>query len=182
MKDRILILGIGNSGRADDGLGWKFLEAIPTDLPNMDVEHRFQLQIEDAHLINEYSTVIFVDASREPYPEGFLLSPCEPVAMQNSFTTHKLEPSSVLWLCRELYGYAPRANVLAISGSTWDLHEGLSLQAELNLRKAISFFQTSANWKWLVGARKTTEIACTATQAYPPQSGTGVPGSKSSSI
>lgn len=152
MKDKILILGIGNSARADDGLGWKFLEAIPQDLPGLDVEHRFQLQIEDAHLINEYSKVIFVDASREPNSEGFLLSPCEPAAMQNSFTTHKLEPSSVLWLCRELYGYAPRADVLAISGSTWDLREGLSTHAEANLRKAISFFHKSANWKWLVGA------------------------------
>ena len=150
MKDKILVIGIGNSARADDGLGWKFLETIPASLANVDVEHRFQLQIEDAHLINDYARVIFVDASREPHPEGFLLAPCEPAAMQNSFTTHKLEPASVLWLCRELYGHAPLAEVLAISGTTWELHEGLSAEAEANLRKAISFFHKSANWRWLV--------------------------------
>ena len=44
---RRLIIGIGNSGRADDGLGWAYLDAIASlDLEEIDTEYKYQLQIE----------------------------------------------------------------------------------------------------------------------------------------
>ena len=62
---RILLIGIGNSGRGDDGLGWKFTELVERSGYNFfDCEYRYQLQIEDTVLISKYDTVLFVDASQ----------------------------------------------------------------------------------------------------------------------
>ena len=58
----ILIIGIGNSGRSDDGLGWLMLDTIENKFSNVDVLYRYQLQIEDAEILSHYPTVIFVDA------------------------------------------------------------------------------------------------------------------------
>ena len=65
-KSGILIIGIGNSGRNDDGLGWKFVDiASQTMRGYFDVEYRYQLQIEDAELVSKYNKVIFADATQE---------------------------------------------------------------------------------------------------------------------
>jgi Ni,Fe-hydrogenase maturation factor len=63
---RTLLIGIGNSGRADDGLGWAFLDEVEKTLPkNYDLEYRYQLQVEDAELISHYNTVFFIDAHKK---------------------------------------------------------------------------------------------------------------------
>ncbi|HPW63523.1 MAG TPA: hypothetical protein PLJ13_14595, partial [Cyclobacteriaceae bacterium] len=53
---RILMIGIGNNGRSDDALGWNFVDEFSNREDLFDIEHRYQLQIEDALLITEYKT------------------------------------------------------------------------------------------------------------------------------
>ena len=43
---KILLLGIGNNGRSDDALGWKFVEEFTSRQELFDVEYRYQLQVE----------------------------------------------------------------------------------------------------------------------------------------
>lgn len=140
---KILLLGIGNSGRGDDGLGWSFVEAIGDGTHHwLDYEFRYQLQVEDADLIAGYDTVIFVDASQEELKEGFEIRPC--AATNNcSFTTHALEPGGVVYLANTLYGKFPEAYTLAISGTSWELEIGLSQKAVDNLNAALCFFKRS---------------------------------------
>ncbi|PSR08953.1 MAG: Ni/Fe hydrogenase, partial [Bacteroidetes bacterium] len=69
MATRQLLLGIGNSGRADDGLGWAFAEAFSDQADLFEVELRYQLQIEDALLISTYQRVVIVDASVTVYDQ-----------------------------------------------------------------------------------------------------------------
>ena len=57
--DKIIIIGVGNSGRQDDGLGWAFLDEIKRKFPGIKIEYKYQLQIEDADLISSYDTVFF---------------------------------------------------------------------------------------------------------------------------
>ena len=45
---KTIILGIGNNGRQDDGLGWAFLDFLEEQNTTIDLEYRYQLQIEDA--------------------------------------------------------------------------------------------------------------------------------------
>ena len=136
-----LLIGIGNTARADDGLGWAFLEAIREGGHfNGELALRYQLQVEDADMIRDYETVIFVDALHKPVEAGFYWKPCLPVATFG-FSTHALDPESVIALCQELYGEAPEAYTLGITGHKWELEEGLSPEALKNLEGALRFFE-----------------------------------------
>ncbi len=139
-SDKIIILGIGNNGRQDDGLGWMFLDFLEEQNSDIDIEYRYQLQIEDADLISNYDTVIFVDATKEETEEGFYLEPCHP-SEKYSFSTHALEPETVLYLSDKLYNHNPDASIFAIQGYEWELQIGLSKKASKNLDKAINYFK-----------------------------------------
>jgi len=135
----VLVFGIGNSGRGDDGLGWAFLDRVRT-LPGFaaQAEYRYQLQVEDALLASRFERVVFVDASRDELPRGFRWTPCAARAAAE-FTTHALTPSAVLHYCRTLYDAAPGADLLELQGYRWALGEGLSGAAADNLAAALVF-------------------------------------------
>lgn len=136
-----LLIGIGNSARRDDGLGWAFLDAIRDDGQFAgEITYRYQLQVEDADVIRSCQAVVFVDALQQAVEKGFSWKPCLPAAAFG-FTTHALAPESVVALSQELYGEAPKAFTLGISGHAWGLEEGLSLQAMNNLKEALRFFR-----------------------------------------
>ena len=139
-----LVFGIGNSARGDDGLGWAFLDRIQ-ERPGFaaQAEYRYQLQVEDALLASRFAQLVFVDASRDPLPGGFRWMPCAPRAAAE-FTTHVLAPAAVLHYCRELYGATPSAGLLALQGSRWGLHDGLSAEAADNLAAALAFCRGDA--------------------------------------
>lgn len=143
---KILMIGIGNSGRSDDALGWKFADEFSNQTDMFDIDYRYQLQIEDALLITEYKKVIFIDASHTQYDDGYSFYKCMP-ARTEAFTTHKLEPETVLWLTNDLFNQTPEVYVMAISGITWELHHGLSDTAQQNFDKAVTYFK-----KWVDSA------------------------------
>ena len=131
----ILIYGYGNPGREDDGLGIAFIDALDKQsLPHCTLEQNYQLNAEDALLISEFPVVLFVDASLTP--EHFSLSRIKP-AYEIGFTTHAMEPSSVVALCNQLYHLNPSCYLLEIKGYSWEMKEGLSENAVKNLENAI---------------------------------------------
>lgn len=103
------------------------------------LEYRYQLQVEDAALVSEATRVVFVDAHAGALPGGFRWQTCAPAA-DFEFTTHALSPQAVLHLCRALYRKTPRAHLLTIQGSRWDLSMGLSPAAEHCLEQALRHF------------------------------------------
>jgi len=140
-KGDILLVGIGNSGRRDDGLGWKFTGLVNhSGLKMFDCEFRYQLQVEDVLLVCRYDKVVFIDASHSELKEGFELQPCI-AAHHYFFSSHIQSPETILYLAKELYNKTPEAYTLAIAGYNWGLGNTLSKEAELNLQKAISFFE-----------------------------------------
>lgn len=140
LDSKAIILGIGNNGRQDDGLGWAFLDFLKEQNANIDIEYRYQLQIEDAELISNYDTVFFVDATKEDTKDGFYLKPCLP-SERYSFSTHALEPETIMYLSRKLYDHKPDASVFAIQGYVWELKIGLSDNGNSNLDKAKKYFK-----------------------------------------
>ena len=137
----ILLFGIGNSGRRDDGLGWAFLDRVREETAfSGRVEYRYQLQVEDAALVSRAARVVFVDACEGDMPDGFQWQSCEP-SREFGFTSHALEPRAVLHLCHELFGETPRAHLLTIRGACWELRTGLSPDAERCLDQALRFFR-----------------------------------------
>lgn len=139
-KENILIFGVGNTGRQDDGLGWLFLDYLETLNLNFRIEYRYQLQIEDAELLSNYDKVIFVDATKEDTEEGFYLKSCHP-SEKYSFSTHALEPETILYLSSKIYHHKPDAFIFGIQGYDWELKIGLSEKGAINLDNAKKYFK-----------------------------------------
>jgi hydrogenase maturation protease len=140
MKSKTLIFGIGNCGRADDGLGWAFLDAIEKNIPkNFDIEYRYQLQVEDAELASHYERIFFVDAHKNNLRDGYIIEKCIPVETHH-FSTHELPPETVLYLTNQMYNKFPNAFVIGITGEEYTLKIGLSENAKMNLTKTLKHF------------------------------------------
>jgi hydrogenase maturation protease len=137
--ERILVIGYGNPGRMDDGLGPALAEALATSgLEGITVEADYQLQIEHAFMIAEHDAVIFADADRQG-EEPFSFRRLEPEP-ELSFTSHSLSPGTVLTLAGSHFGARPRAFVLAIRGYEFDgFGEDLTARARVNLEAAAEF-------------------------------------------
>ncbi len=142
-----LILGWGNPGRLDDGLGPAFAETLETmDLPGVEVDADYQLQIEDAAEVASFERVVFDDADRsgaEPFWLRRLDSSPNGAAIA-SFTTHSVSPGAILTMTRELFDAEPEAWLLGIRGYEFsEFGEGLSERAKENLRQAVEFVSSA---------------------------------------
>ena len=111
----MLILGYGNPGRQDDGLGPAIAEAVEEwALPNVTTDAAYQLNIEEATALAEHDVVVFVDASVNA-PEPYSLKRIE-AESEITFTTHSVSPESVLALCEDHFNARPETYVLAVRG------------------------------------------------------------------
>jgi hydrogenase maturation protease len=135
-----LILGWGNPGRLDDGLGPALVAALENSTtPGVAVDSEYQLQIENAETVARHRRVVFVDADRQG-DEPFSLRRLHPSKCAPSFSTHSLSPRSVLALSRDLFDAEPEAWLMGIRGYQFnDFGEELSEQAKENLTAAIRF-------------------------------------------
>ncbi|HBA85977.1 MAG TPA: hydrogenase maturation protease [Verrucomicrobia bacterium] len=138
---RILVIGYGNPGRLDDGLGPAFAAAVEAlRIPGVSVDSDYQLNVEDAADLAAYDVVVFADAAvNGPEPFSFrAIHPSEDV----SFTTHSIEPESVFGLARSLFGASTKAYALGIRGYAFnEFGEGLSEGAQRNLKAAMRFLE-----------------------------------------
>lgn len=141
---RTLVLGWGNPGRLDDGLGPAFVEAFCDGRDSeVAVESEYQLQIENAERVAHFDRVVFVDADVTG-AEPFWLRRLEPSVGPLPYTTHSVSPETILALSRDLFDSEPEAWLLGIRGYEFgDFGEGLSEQATINLDQAVEFVQTA---------------------------------------
>jgi len=133
---RVLVLGYGNPGRQDDGLGPAAAAEIEKlDWPGVTARDNYQLVIEDAVDIAEHEVVWFVDAARsggEPY-EVLRLAPAFDVA----FSSHLVKPETLLAIAEQYYGKSPEAYLVGIRGYEFEFLEGLTDHARSNLAQAM---------------------------------------------
>jgi len=147
---KTLLIGIGNPGRQDDGLGPALVERLAgSRAPERSVVQiagetadafwAYQLNIEDAAALLDYDRVVFADATEDAAaPAG--IAPLAPAA-SIAFTTHEMSPASVLALAEELYGRASAGFLLQIRGAEWGFAEGLSAAGERGLGEAERLFR-----------------------------------------
>jgi len=150
----MLLIGYGNPGRGDDGLGPAFSEGMAArDLPGLQVDTDYQLVAEHALAISSHDLVIFVDAEIGG-TNAFSFREIAPGAPE-VLGSHSLVPETVLALCETLYGARPKAFVLGISGYEYgEVKEGLSRKAAENLAEANVFFLG-----WLAGELSAREAS-----------------------
>ncbi|MBI5543320.1 MAG: hydrogenase maturation protease [Deltaproteobacteria bacterium] len=138
---KVLLLGIGNPGRRDDGLGPALAEQVEKlDIPGVTVDADYQLTIEDSAAAAEHDVLVIADAAAAG-PEPYSFQPLEPTE-HLEFSSHSVEPGGVLGLAQSVFGKKPEAWVLGIRGYEFgELAEGLSDQARANLQSALAFIE-----------------------------------------
>jgi hydrogenase maturation protease len=134
----VLIVGYGNPGRQDDGLGPEIVQELEQlNLPGLTLEADYQLSIEHAADLEQSERVIFVDAAVQG-PEPFEVKRLE-AARNIEFTSHTLGPEAVLAICHDTYPRAPEALLVAVRGYSFEFSEGLTDKARENKSKALEF-------------------------------------------
>jgi hydrogenase maturation protease len=135
---RILIIAYGNPLRCDDGLAWRAADEMEKRFSGAPVEilRTHQLAPELAETVSRFEAVIFVDAASA---DGTNSSPGEVrsaavVASEGAPRfSHQLSPGAVLALATQLFGRAPRAFSVTLTGECFDHGESLSLVVEAAL-------------------------------------------------
>ncbi|HXY42117.1 MAG TPA: hydrogenase maturation protease [Vicinamibacteria bacterium] len=128
--DAVLVIAWGNPLREDDGLAWHVLEGLRRlrprpGLPPLHLRHAHQLTPELAEPVSRAAGVVFVDARRDGPVGAIRCETVEPASGSNPLA-HSLSPQGVLLYAEALYGRAPRAVVVSISGERFGLGEELS--------------------------------------------------------
>ena len=139
LSRKVIVIGYGNPAREDDGLGPSVAEAIEKlEIDGVTVESDYQLNVEDSAAVAEHDVVIFVDASVSG-SEPFCFSQLTP-KVQDSFSSHSVEPEAVLGLAQELFNAGTQAYMLAVRGYSFDMfEENMTEKAIENQQKAVDF-------------------------------------------
>jgi hydrogenase maturation protease len=136
---RILVIGYGNPGRRDDGVGPILAERLESmRLPGVVVESDYQLNVEHAALVAEHELVVFADASVDAdSPYYFRRIGAVPA---ERYSSHSVTPGEVLLLAKSCFNAVPEAYLLGIRAHVVDeFGEGLSAEAEAGLNSALQF-------------------------------------------
>jgi hydrogenase maturation protease len=131
----VLVVGYGNTLRADDGVGRLAAERLADD-PRLDgvrVIGRHQLTPELALDVSRAAMVVFVDASIRPPAGIFTVEPMERTGRQGAGWSHHLDPPSLLDLAGELYGRVPDAFLISVGVESVLLGDRLSPIVEASL-------------------------------------------------
>jgi len=139
---RMLLIGFGNPGRGDDGLGPALAEAVEKlKIPGLTVDADYQLTVEDAAAVAECDVVLFADADAQG-PEPFSFQVLEP-KREESFSSHSIRPDAVLALAEDLFNAHSSGYLLGIRGYEFDeFRETLSAKAADNLAAALRFAES----------------------------------------
>lgn len=135
---KVLLLGYGNPGRGDDGLGPALVEVLAERFPQATAQLAIQLQPEHVLDLAACDLALLADAGmRTPSPFTFKrLRPRQDL----SVFSHALSPQGLLAVYQKVMGRrAPPVFLLAIAGESFSFGVGLSRKAQEHLRAALSF-------------------------------------------
>jgi hydrogenase maturation protease len=131
-KTNLLVLGIGNTLRCDDGAGVAVSEAMASQAPCLNVKVGPQLSPELSAEISQARAVLFIDAfmteqsgTQRPILQPLRSGSAETAPAGDPFS-HALTPERLLALTLALYNHCPPAWQLLIPGHQWDVGDELS--------------------------------------------------------
>ena len=140
----LLIIGYGNPGRGDDGLGPECLHrltALQKLRPNWPATEFIEdLQLNPEHAVDllDRELILFIDADVS-CPPPFSFTRLQPVR-DASYSSHVMSPAAVVHVYEEVYArQAPPSFLLSVRGEDFELGATMSASAEVNLASACRF-------------------------------------------
>jgi hydrogenase maturation protease len=136
----LLLLGYGNPLRTDDGIGQAVVHKLAEDesLSGVELVACHQLLPEHAEPISQAQRVIFVDADAGPQPGKINVRELQPDAAASDGLIHDFTPQTLLAYAELLYGRAPHATLVTISGFSFAHGEALSKEMTAVLPEIIT--------------------------------------------
>jgi len=141
-RDDLIVIGVGNTLREDDGVGI-FVAGLLNDFYDSRL-NCFEVSAPDvllSHQISEFNRLLIVDAMVMESGEAYRLIPVEPAKdyIPSGFTSHVFNWGEVLFLAVDLFGRAPRTEILGISAFRFGIAQDLSPACRANAEKAFRF-------------------------------------------
>jgi hydrogenase maturation protease len=139
--ESVLVIAWGNPLREDDGIAWHVLEGLRAlrphpSLPAMRLRHAHQLAPEMAECVSRATGVVFVDARRDGTPGEVRCEEVRPAPGANPLA-HSVTPQTLLLYAESLYGRAPQAVVVSVTGERFGMGEGRSATVRQAVPRAI---------------------------------------------
>jgi len=143
-KPKILVLGYGNPGRQDDGVGVLLVDELykwagEYNISYLSTDSNYQLNLEDAATISGFQLVIFADASKENIG-NYEMTDLIPSASVD-FTMHSVSPAFIMYICEQIFNHNPKAYLLHIKGYSWEFMQDPTPEAMENLKGATEFLK-----------------------------------------
>jgi hydrogenase maturation protease len=139
MSSKMIVIGYGNPSRADDGLGWHAAKKLSEEIrdPRIEILTLHQLTPELAEPLSRAVCVVFIDSSVEGEPVTLRCRRVSPGVPQPAAFGHHLTPDTLIALSDVLYGRAPEAFVVSVTGVSFDFGETLSAGVEAVLPRLV---------------------------------------------
>ena len=124
----VLVIGIGNPLRGDDGIGWRAASELASrfDDESVEVLPCHQLTPELAERVAAARRVIFVDAAIGRQPGLIRCRPVQAGAAAPSSFSHHLTPPLLLRYSWKIFGARPRAVQLTVTAQNFEYGEEFS--------------------------------------------------------
>ena len=138
---KVLVIGVGNPVRGDDGLGPALVARLQSlQLGNVTAESAHQLTIEHAARVAEHDDIVFADAVRDAR-QAFSFTPIS-AASDPGGSSHAMGPAQIVALARICFGKTPRSYLLGIRAHRLDdFAERLSPEATADLDAAVEYLR-----------------------------------------
>jgi hydrogenase maturation protease len=139
--DDLLVVGIGNPLRGDDGVGLLLLERLRRHFgAGLACEELFQADLLVAERLSRRPRLLVIDAAVLPDRpfELVRLEAAPSVVTPAGFVSHVVGWSQILAAARDLFGADPVGRLCAVGGSVFEFGEGLSPACEANAELAFA--------------------------------------------
>lgn len=129
---KVMVIGYGNPLRTDDAIGWRAAGELSAQFSDNDIEivACHQLNPEMAEPISQCKLVVFIDACTDGTAGRVSKREVQPSAFSPEMMSHHLDPGALLACAQELYGKAPKAVVICVTGECFGYGRELTATVE----------------------------------------------------
>jgi hydrogenase maturation protease len=136
-KPSMLILGIGNPLRGDDGIGAHVcVQLEELNIPGISVQTTHQLHTEWIFTFQQYDAVLLVDASLSDHE--VVIRPISTAAVSSSNLSHHMAASQIAALTSLIVGSSTLFFECAVPGDAFGLSDQLSEKGRMHADLAVA--------------------------------------------